>query len=217
MVETPLMPAGPAALAAATEALRAGSVVGIPTDTVYGLAVDPTHPGALERLFAMKDRPAEVAVPVLVGSWAQADRVADLDGEAASLLAVRFWPGPLTLVVPRAPGFTVDLGGPPEAAGSVGLRWPDHPVVAALCAGLGPLAVTSANLHGAPPAVTADLVVSSLAATSQPALVIDAGTCDRPPSTVVDCQGTEVRCLRPGTVAWPDIEAALEPSGGPGR
>jgi tRNA threonylcarbamoyl adenosine modification protein (Sua5/YciO/YrdC/YwlC family) len=203
------IPAGPVALSRAAEALRAGWVVALPTDTVYGLAVDPTRPGALDQLFSMKARPADVPVPVLVGSRAQATLVADLDAEAATALADQFWPGPLTLVVPRATGFTVDLGGPPSARPSIGIRWPAHPVVVAACMEVGPLAVTSANRHGSAPAVTAGQVAASFADAAGPAVIVDGGRCDHLPSTVVDCQGPTVRCLRQGAVAWDDVLAAL--------
>ena len=123
----------------------------MPTDTVYGLAVDPTQPEAVARLFALKGRPDDVPLPVLVAGPEQVALVAGHLGPAAQHLAERFWPGPLTLVVPRRRGFTVDLGGPPAARQTVGVRRPDHPVVVALCELLGPLAVTSANLHGADP------------------------------------------------------------------
>ncbi len=205
----PVVPAGPDAVSAAADALRAGRVVALPTDTVYGLAVDPSRPGAVGRLFSMKARPSDVPVPVVVGSRAQAGLVADLDAETAAALADRFWPGPLTLVVPRAVGFTVDLGGPPSAGPSIGIRWPLHPVVMAVCAEVGPLAVTSANRHGSPPAVTAGAVAAALADPGGPALIVDGGVCDRPPSTVVDCRGPVVRCLRQGTVVWDDVLAGL--------
>ena len=141
---------------AAAEALADGAVVAVPTDTVYGLAVDPAQPEAVARLFALKGRPADVPLPILVAGPEQVAMVAGELEPAARHLADRYWPGPLTLVVPRRPGFTVDLGGPPAARQTVGVRRPDHPVVVALCELLGPLAVTSANLHGAPPATTAD-------------------------------------------------------------
>ena len=187
-------------------------MVALPTDTVYGLAVDPARPGALGQLFSMKARPADVPVPVLIGSRAQAGLVADLDVGPAATLADRFWPGPLTLVVPRAAGFTVDLGGRPSARPSIGIRWPDHPVVLAVCAEVGPLAVTSANRHGSVPATTAGQVARAFADGAGPALIVDGGTCDRSPSTVADCLGPTVRCLRQGTVAWEDVaDGAVRP------
>jgi tRNA threonylcarbamoyl adenosine modification protein (Sua5/YciO/YrdC/YwlC family) len=199
----------PGALVVAAEALRQGSVVAIPTDTVYGLAVAPDRPGAVERLFALKGRPRDVPLPVLVGSWAQVGSVAGCLAFAAEHLAGRFWPGPLTLVVPRADGFTVDLGGPPSAHGTVGVRWPDHPVVTHLCRQLGPLAVTSANRHGSPPAHTAEQVTAALSEAREPLVVVDGGRCDGEPSTVVECVGRTTRCLRQGAVPWSEVVEAL--------
>ncbi len=186
----------------AASALADGDVVAVPTDTVYGLAVDPSQPEAVARLFALKGRPHDVALPVLVAGPEQVALVAGDLEVAAAELGDRFWPGPLTLVVPRRPGFVVDLGGPPAAAQTVGVRWPDHPVVVALCQLLGPLAVTSANIHGSPPATTAAEVVGYFDGSDQPAIVLDGGTCDGVPSSVVECRGPASRCLREGALAW---------------
>lgn len=199
----------------AASALADGWVVAVPTDTVYGLAVDPSQPEAVARLFALKGRPAEVPLPVLVSGPEQVTLVAGRLGPAAQHLADHYWPGPLTLVVPRRRGFTVDLGGPPAARQTVGVRRPAHPVVVALCDLLGPLAVTSANLHGATPATSADEVVREFAGADQPELVLDGGTCDGVPSTVVECRGPASRCLREGALAWADLHGVGPgPTGG---
>lgn len=190
------------ALHRAAEALADGRVVAVPTDTVYGLAADPTQPEAVAELFALKGRPEDVPLPVLVAGPEQVAQVAGELEVAAAELAARFWPGPLTLVVPRRPGFMVDLGGPAAARQTVGVRRPDHPVVVALCELLGPLAVTSANLHGRRPATSAAEVVDVVAGSASPVLVLDAGTCDGEPSTVVECRGPASRCLREGALAW---------------
>jgi tRNA threonylcarbamoyl adenosine modification protein (Sua5/YciO/YrdC/YwlC family) len=196
----------PAALGEAMATLAAGGVVALPTDTVYGLAVRPTLPAAVEALFALKARPLDVALPVLVGSRAQVDDVAaPLSGPAARL-AARWWPGPLTLVVARAAGFDADLGGPADGAGTVGVRWPDHPFVSGLCRLAGPLAVTSANRHGRPPCSTAGEVTAAFAAGPAPALVVDGGTCSGAPSTVVDCTGVAATCLREGALPWRELQ-----------
>jgi len=208
------------ALQEAAAALADGAVVAVPTDTVYGLAVDPTQPEAVERLFTCKGRPADVPLPILVAGNEQVALVADDLEVAARALAERYWPGPLTLVVPRRPGFTVDLGGPAAARQTVGVRRPDHPVVVALCELLGPLAVTSANLHGAPPATTAAEVVQVFTGSDQPELVLDAGRCDGVPSTVVECRGPASRCLREGALPWAElhgphrVDAAAPGTGG---
>jgi tRNA threonylcarbamoyl adenosine modification protein (Sua5/YciO/YrdC/YwlC family) len=193
------------AVRAAAEALADGSVVAVPTDTVYGLAVDPAQPEAVANLFALKGRPAEVPLPVLVAGVEQVAMVAGRLESAAQHLADRYWPGPLTLVVPRRRGFAVDLGGPPAARHTVGVRRPAHPVIVALCELLGPLAVTSANLHGSPPATTAHEVAATFAGSEEPRVVLDGGTCDGVPSTVVECRGPASRCLREGALAWADM------------
>jgi L-threonylcarbamoyladenylate synthase len=213
-VSASVIPVGDAgALTRAAEALADGDLVAVPTDTVYGLAADLTQPEALSRLFELKGRPAEVPLPVLVAGPGQVELVAGELEVAAAELAERFWPGPLTLVVPRRPGFTVDLGGPASARQTVGVRWPDHPVVVALCELLGPLAVTSANLHGDAPATTASGVAGTFAGRGQPAVVLDGGTCDGVPSTVVECRGPASRCLREGALAWNVLHVSPEAAG----
>lgn len=187
--------------------LEGGAVVALPTDTVYGLATLPSVPRALAGLFALKRRPPEVAVPVLVGDEDQVGRVAEL-GPAASRLARLHWPGPLTLVVPRAAGFEADLGGPAGSSATVGVRWPRHRLVESLCRRVGPLAVTSANRHGDPPATTASSVVDLFAGEERLAAVVEGGICDGLPSTVVECRGWHARCLRPGALPWAPAPAA---------
>lgn len=197
-----IRPAAGAALEAAAAELARGSVVAIPTDTVYGLAVAPLVQGATERLFALKRRPSDVAVPVLVADVAQATRLSEafLEGGAAALLARRWWPGALTIVVPRRTGVHIDLGG---GYRTIGVRCPDHVLVRALCRRAGPLAVTSANLHGEEEARSAEQVAEAFG--EGVALVLDGGECSGRPSTVVDCSGTEPRCLREGALAWADL------------
>ena len=195
----------PGAVALAAEALAEGSVVAVPTDTVYGLAVDPSRPEAVELLFALKERPADVALPVLVAGPDQVEALTGPLETAAQDLAGRFWPGPLTVVVPRRPGFDADLGGRRSARRMVGIRWPDHQLIQELCRRLGPLAVTSANIHGSVPATTAHLVARAFIGAGQPAVILDGGVCDGAPSTVVECRGSASRCLREGAVPWDEI------------
>ncbi len=192
----------------AAEALAGGAVVAVPTDTVYGLAVDPMQPDAVDLLFRLKGRPPDVPLAILAAGREQVDMVAGRMGAAAEALAERFWPGPLTLVVPRRSSFTADLGGSTSARQTVGVRRPDHPVVVALCRMLGPLAVTSANLHGRPPATTAEAVGAAWAGADQPAVILDGGTCDGVPSSVVECSGVAMVCLREGGLPWSTITGA---------
>jgi tRNA threonylcarbamoyl adenosine modification protein (Sua5/YciO/YrdC/YwlC family) len=179
----------------AAAALARGEVVAVPTDTVYGVAVDPVQPRAMEALVRAKGRPADLAVAVLVAGVAQAETVGILD-DRARRLAARFWPGGLTLVVDRRPAVAWPLGGDPT---SIGLRWPGHPVPTALAARVGPLATTSANRHGRPPLETAAEVEDELG--GDVALVVDGGRCAGLASTVVDCRGGQVRILREGRIA----------------
>lgn len=185
------------ALARAGDALRAGEVVVIPTDTVYGVAVDPFAPGATERLFAAKRRPRDVTLPVLVASPDDAEQVAVVTPLARDL-AARHWPGGLTIVLDRVPGLDLDLG---TNEATVGVRCPDHDLARELCAEIGPLAVTSANLHGEPTPATAPEVAAALG--EAVAFVIDGGACAGVPSTVVDCTGVSPVVLRAGAITLP--------------
>ena len=189
----------------AAAALRAGAVVAVPTDTVYGLAADPGRREATAAVFVLKGRPAGLALPVLVADVAQADAVAGPDGlgPRGVMLAAAFWPGALTVVVPRRPGLGWELGGDEE---TVGLRCPASAMTRRLCAMVGPLATTSANRHGRPPATTAAEVADTF---GPELLVVDGGRCDGAPSTVVDVTGAEPRLLRQGGVAWADVLAVL--------
>ncbi len=196
---------GPDVLEAVLRELDGGGVVAIPTDTVYGLAARIDRPAALAAIFGAKGRPPGLALPVLVGRWHQARAVASSWPRSASMLGARFWPGALTLVVPVDPALGALLGGDGV---SVGLRQPRHKLVQALCRLAAPLATTSANRHGAPPCTTAAQVCDSFDAATV-ALVLDGGTCDGVPSTVVDCTKSPPVCLREGAIEWAWIEASL--------
>ncbi len=187
----------------AARALTSGRVVAIPTDTVYGLAVEPHQPGATDSLFALKGRPRDVRLPVLVADEEQVLRLAAVVPDLARRLMTRFWPGALTVVLPRRPGSSADLG----ADGStVAVRCPAHPVPAALCRITGPLATTSANLHGQEPLTTANAVKAAFGGALSE--VLDGGTCAGLPSTVVGCAGPEPELLRQGRIPWEDVVAA---------
>ncbi len=191
------------AIEAAAEALAGGEIVGVPTDTVYGLAADPFRKGAADRLFRVKGRPRAVELPVLVADRDQAFELCRAVPPAAVRLVERYWPGPLTLVLPRRPGLGADLG---EDEATVGVRCPAHPVPLALCRLAGPIATTSANRHGEPPMGSAQELHEALGA--EVAVVLDAGPCRGVPSTVVDCTGQELRILRLGGVPEADVLAA---------
>ena len=177
-------------------------MVAVPTDTVYGLAARIDRPRAVAEIFDLKGRPPDLALPVLVGRWRQVRLVAADWPRAASMVAARFWPGPLTVVVPARPEVGALLGGDGR---TVGVRRPRHRLVQSLCRFAGPLAVTSANAHSQPPCTTA----AEVEATFGGLCVVDGGLCDGVPSTVVDCTVSPPVCLREGGVPWPWIEAAL--------
>ncbi len=206
----------PDSLERATAALVAGAVVGVPTDTVYGLAVRAQSAAAVEGLFALKGRPETVAIAVLVAGVDQAATLTDVLTDAAhpaATLAARFWPGPLTLVVDRRSGLDLALGGDET---SIGLRVPDLPAVRALAAAVGPLAVTSANRHGQPTCVTAAEVAELVGPLAGEALlVLDGGVCDGAPSSVVRVRHHGIELLREGGLSRHQITDALTAGGEP--
>jgi L-threonylcarbamoyladenylate synthase len=205
---TEVLPASdPLALERAADALRAGLIVAIPTETFYGLAVLPRHE-FVERLIAAKHRSTEKGIQLLVDSLEQVRTLAALSQEAERL-AEAFWPGGLTLVVDRLPDSdsTLLLGG---GRSTLGVRLPDHPVPRALARLLGPLAASSANISGEPDATSADVVAATLAA--EVALILDDGPVrGGVPSTVVDCSSAvaEPLVLREGAIPANAIAAAL--------
>jgi tRNA threonylcarbamoyl adenosine modification protein (Sua5/YciO/YrdC/YwlC family) len=192
-------------VARAAAALQGGLLVGLPTDTVYGLAAAAEVPGATDRLFAAKGRGGEVPVAVLCADADQALALADPDtlGDDVRRIAARIWPGPLTLVLRRRPDLAYALG---EPVATIGVRCPDEPLVLALAAAVGPLATSSANRHGQPTPPTAAGVAEHFGA--DVALVVDGGERTAPPSTVVDAAGPEWRVLREGGLTLADLRAA---------
>jgi L-threonylcarbamoyladenylate synthase len=139
-----------------------------------------------------------------VASVEQALTVATAVPDAALALMERFWPGPLTVVIPRRPGLDADLG---DDDLTIGVRCARHPVPLALCARVGPLATTSANRHGQPTSTTAE-EVAAVFGEAVP-VVLDSGRCAGTPSTVVDCTGQEPRLLRQGRIPWEDVQREL--------
>jgi L-threonylcarbamoyladenylate synthase len=201
----------PGAIDEAIAALRRGEVIAIPTETVYGVAVLPTEAG-IERLIAAKHRSAEKGIQLLVDSIDQVEAIAAL-GEGARRLADAFWPGGLTIVLSRKDGAPL-----PESIGggrpTLGIRLPDHDVPRALARALGPIAASSANISGEPPATDASMVVRYFG--EEIALVIDDGPVrGGTASTVVDCSdpATPPTVLREGAISSDDIAAvATTPS-----
>jgi tRNA threonylcarbamoyl adenosine modification protein (Sua5/YciO/YrdC/YwlC family) len=187
----------------ARDALRGGSLIAFPTDTVYGIGALAFDAAAVERIYIAKRRPSEKAIPILIGTEEDMSLVAVRVSETARRLRRRFWPGPLTLVVPKHPQVPDAV-----AESTVGVRLPDHPVTRELLRLTGPMAVTSANVSGQPSAVTADEVLSQLAGHLE--LILDGGrTPGGVPSTVVDCTRPDLAVLRSGPISLEDLEGAL--------
>lgn len=207
-VETRVLPAyDTEAIREAVEILQRGGLVAFPTDTVYGVAAHGFQAQAIERLYEAKIRPRDKAIPLLLAGAEDLPRVARRVPEPARRLAVRFWPGGLTLVLPRAE----DLPPVLTAGGdSVAVRVPDHPVALRLIRTVGaPLATTSANLSGGPNPVTAADVLRQLGGRIE--LILDGGTCPGGiPSTVLDLTVDPPRILREGPVNRAVIAEVLQ-------
>lgn len=184
--------------------LRDGEPVAVPTDTVYGLAADAADPDAVQRLFELKERPADRSIAVLVSDQDAAEELVRLSPRAR-LLAERYWPGPVTLVAASLPSAPSHLGD----SNTLGVRVPDDAIVRSLAAAHGPLAVTSANLHGDATPSTARGVAGLFPSLS---LVIDAGPRPGASSTVVDVTGPVPAILREGPVTLDEIGATVLPS-----
>ena len=188
------------ALRQAAEALRAGGVVLLPTDTVYGLAA--LTPDAEENLFVLKGRPPDRSIAVLVADRQAAESLAaDIPAPLAALMD-RHWPGPLTVVLPRPQSPAPQLGGDRD---TVGVRCPDHPWLRELLTEVGPLATTSANRHAQPtPPQAADVLTALTPDPTTEARIhvaIDGGPCTGQASTVVTWQEGDLKILRPGPLA----------------
>jgi L-threonylcarbamoyladenylate synthase len=194
----------------AARALRDGQVIAIPTDTVYGLAAAIDRPDAIERLYTIKGRPTEKAIPVLIADPADVSTLTPHLSATAVRLATAFWPGALTLVVLALPGLpsgvtTVTSGG----IKTVAVRVPDNSVARAIIAAAGgALAVTSANRSGAAPAIEAREVRGL--GLPQPLLVVDGGPAPGGmPSTIVAATAERAEILREGAIPASAISAAL--------
>jgi len=207
----------PAAIAAAVARLAAGGLVAFPTETVWGLGADARSELAIGRLRRWKGRDAGQPVALLVAGAAALAALGIELPPAARRLADAFWPGPLTLVVPAAPGRFA--AGVARADGALGLRCSPHPTAAALAAavaraGIGPLTATSLNRHGEPPARTraeaAALCDGVACLDAGPDAGAGAGGGAAEPSTVVDCTGAQPRVLRAGAVGRSALARALD-------
>ncbi|HKV31861.1 MAG TPA: L-threonylcarbamoyladenylate synthase [Candidatus Dormibacteraeota bacterium] len=183
-------PADASHIAQAAERLRAGAVIAFPTDTLYGVGACASDAAAVARLYRAKRRPAEQPMVWLVTDRAQVERFAAVSAAATELMD-RYWPGPLTLVLPARI---------PRAGSTIAVRAPDHEVALALLTSLGePIASSSANPAGQPPPIDADQVIAGW--DDELDLVLDGGPCRiGQPSTILDLSGATPRILRQGAI-----------------
>ena len=192
-------------IASAVSAVKGGRLVVLPTDTVYGIGADAFDSAAVAALLSAKGRGRNMPVPVLVGSWHTIEGLVYTVPDVARDLIRAFWPGALSLVVQQAPSLQWDLG---DAAGTVMLRMPLHPVAIEVLREVGPMAVSSANISGRTAAVTAQDARDQLG--DLVAVYLDGGPSQQQAaSTIVDLTGEQPRILRAGPVAAEAIAEVL--------
>ncbi|MCV7301338.1 threonylcarbamoyl-AMP synthase [Mycobacterium barrassiae] len=192
-------------IASAVSAIKGGSLVVMPTDTVYGIGADAFDSEAVSALLSAKGRGRDMPVPVLVGSWHTIEGLVYSVPHTARELIRAFWPGALSLVVRQAPSLQWDLG---DAQGTVMVRMPLHPVAIELLREVGPMAVSSANISGRPAAVTAQEARDQLG--DQVEVYLDAGPSQQQTaSTIVDLTGAHPRVLRQGPVTVDAVAKVL--------
>jgi L-threonylcarbamoyladenylate synthase len=192
-------------LAAAASAVRAGQLVVLPTDTVYGLGCDAFNTEAVRALLAAKGRGTSMPASVLVGSWHTIDGLVNTVPKAARDLIEAFWPGGLSLVLTHAPSLAWELG---DTRGTVMLRMPLHPVALELLREVGPMAQSSANRSGSPPATTVAQAQVQLGA-AVPVYLDGGPSGDAVASTIVDLTDVSPRILREGAVAASAVSEVL--------
>lgn len=188
----------------AVDVLQHGGLVAFPTDTVYGLATLPFNAEYVERLFSAKGRSNTRAIAILIGDYNDLKKVVQQFDDRAMQIARHFWPGPLTMVVPKLNSLPDVL----SQDGTIGVRMPDHPIALGLLREIGPLAVTSANISGEENTNTAKEVQRQLAGRVH--LILDGGrTAGGIPSTVLDCISPSLKILRQGPVTLDEIQVVL--------
>ena len=190
----------PQALSIAAKIIGQGGLVVFPTDTIYGLAADPWNGQAIQDIYIAKGRSQEKAIPVLIGSLPQLSLITQSLSDKMLTLAASFWPGPLTLVLPKKESLAEELSQYP----TLGVRMPDNPFTLALLLQTGPLATTSANISGTSNPVNAQDVINQL--NSRVDLILDGGnTPGDSASTVVDCTNDDLIILREGPISYDDL------------
>ena len=189
---------------AALKILQNGGIVAFPTDTVYGLGALAFNNTAIESIYKAKNRPIEKAIPILIGDLSDFEKVADDIPNMALRFASRFWPGPLTCIVPKKQTLPLAV----SATSTVAVRIPDHVDARALLRAADPMAVTSANISGGQNPSTAQEVYNQL--NGRIPLILDGGTTQGGiPSTLVDCTGELPMILREGPITLDELLSAL--------
>lgn len=204
-MDTSLLPAElESSIQKALDLLRNGDCVAFPTDTVYGLGADPFNISPIIKLFEVKGRDSNKAIAVLVGDMDQIEQITDSFTPLARKLVEKFWPGGLTVIVPKRK----DIPDLLSSNGTIGIRMPNHPIALRLLNEFGPLATTSANISGKQNPLNAVDVHVQL--NSRVPLILDGGNCfGGVPSTVVDCTGEKPVVLRAGAIPTEEIEALI--------
>jgi len=201
-MKTEIIPANE--IQAALKILQNGGIVAFPTDTVYGLGALAFNNTAIESIYKAKNRPIEKAIPILIGDLSDFEKVADDIPNMALRFASRFWPGPLTCIVPKKQTLPLAV----SATSTVAVRIPDHIDARALLRAAGPMAVTSANISGGQNPSTAQEVYDQL--NGRIPLILDGGTTQGGiPSTLVDCTGELPMILREGPITLNELLSAL--------
>ena len=205
-MQTLILPAEkPAAIESAIALLKEGEIIAFPTDTVYGLASDAFHAPGIIKLFEAKGRESNKAIAILIGTKEQVKLVTNHMTKMAKKLTEKFWPGGLTVIVPRKESIPELI----STTKNIGIRMPDHPIALELLRAFGPLATTSANLSGGSNPQSAIDVFDQL--NGRIPLILNGGVCPGGiPSTVVDCTGEKPVVLRVGAISEKDIQAAVE-------
>ena len=201
-MKTEIIPANE--IQAALKILQNGGIVAFPTDTVYGLGALAFNNTAIESIYKAKNRPIEKAIPILIGDLSDFEKVADDIPNMALRFASRFWPGPLTCIVPKKQTLPLAVSATPTVA----VRIPDHVDARSLLRAAGPMAVTSANISGGQNPSTAQEVYDQL--NGRIPLILDGGTTQGGiPSTLVDCTGELPMILREGPITLNELLSAL--------
>lgn len=203
-MQTEILPSSDTTLLRALAVLGEGGLVAFPTDTVYGVGALAFDGKAIESIYVAKDRPVEKAIPILISDMDELEKVGIDIPVTALRLASRFWPGPITILVPKR----ADLPESVSGTSTVGVRVPDHEVARALLRAAGPMAVTSANISGGQSPVSAEEVFQQLG--GRIPMIIDGGrTPGGIPSTLVDCTTPELTILREGPIRMEDLYSGL--------